>query len=333
MVAPDDERHLAWRGARALQRSIGQRGIELSATSAPLTTTADRQPDLLLMPLRSLASRVAAFEVLELPFFYPSLGAVHANIDGALGKHLGEAAAAAGLHLAAVWDDGMHRIAGLKRFGWVRNLKAREFLFTRDDPVAERAFTAWRADVRRIDARDRETVLRECLIANRATTPAEAVHEQLYRVHLSLSATEHRYEGWVVVSPLERWNGLPQATRDALQQSLMAIHDWQRNDAQSGTRQALDTLLGQGMIVYELDEAERAAFVNALPGWQALLSDTLSTAQKNALIDLASAGTAAFVAGSGASTPGDHPPPGTERHEADHQQAGDQAGHRPDGRL
>ena len=294
IAAPAEDSHVAWRAARALERAAKDRGLVLTLGQAPLTKAKTAPFDLIVMPVRSLAARVPAFEVLELPYFYPSLGAVHANLDGELGRHLADAASAADLHLATIWDDGMHVISGLKRFDWLRNIKGREFLFTRLDPVGERTIAAWRGDVRRINPQDRDTVLRECLIANRATTPTEALREQLYRVHLSLSPTDHRYEGWVVVAPRERWTELEHITRKALEQALIAIRDWQREDARAGTEAALTALRDQGMIVYTVDTAERAAFAAALPEWPALLSDTLSAAQKAELIELASAGTATF---------------------------------------
>lgn len=312
IAAPDDTSHVAWRAAHALEQAAKDRGVALSLAQAPLTAAASDPFDLIVMPVRSLALRVPAFEILELPYFYPSLGAIHVNLDGALGRRLGEIALTADLHLAAVWDDGMQVVSGLKRYDWLRNFEGREFLFTRPDPVAERTITAWRGDVRRINPQDRDSVLRECLIANRATTPAGVLREQLYRVHVSLSATDHRYEGWAVVAPRERWTALQDTTREALEQSLNAVRDWQRRTAQTATEAALAALREQGMTVYPVDAAERAAFAAALPAWSALLSDELSAAQKAELIGLASAGTAVFTAAAAMPAPGSDAAPDTE---------------------
>lgn len=298
VVAPAEAGHFAWATAAQLQRVAKDRGFDIDVESAPVTSANELLPDLLIMPVRSLATQVPALQVLELPFFYPSLEGVRERLDGALGQSLAEEAGKRGWAIVAYWDEGMHVFSGLKRYDRVRNLKAREFLITRPDPVAEKQFRYWKADARRIRPEDREAVLRECLIANRAATLQEIVREQLYRVHLSVSLTNHRYEGWVVVAPAERWAQLDAATREKLRVALRETTLWQRNDAREREAAALVELKRRGMTIYEVDADEREAFRKALPDWAELLSDELDSEQKRKLIELASAG-AATVPGPG----------------------------------
>jgi TRAP-type C4-dicarboxylate transport system substrate-binding protein len=312
VVAPEDDDHFAWAAARQLVLDAAGKGIALTVAPAPLAGTSGTDLDLLVMPVRSLATQVPAFEVLELPFFYPSLAAVRFDLDGALGQRLDAEASRRGWKIAAFWDEGMHILSGLKRYDRVRNLKAREFLITRPDPVAERQFRYWKADPRRIDPEDREAVLRECLIASRAVTLQEVQREQLYRVHLALSITNHRYEGWVVIVPLERWKGLDAQTREALEGILRQTTEWQRRDAEERGSAARAELKRLGMTIYEVDADEREAFRAALPDWSSLLSEQLSEETRRELVALALAGTTAFASaasGPAASNPGDHPAP------------------------
>jgi TRAP-type C4-dicarboxylate transport system substrate-binding protein len=227
---------------------------------------------------------------------------VHRRLDGALGQSLAEEARKRGWEIVAFWDEGMHVFSGLKRYDLVRNLKAREFLITRPDPLAEKQFQYWRADARRIRPQDREAVLRECLTANRAATLQEVVREELYRVHLDVSLTNHRYEGWVVVAPAERWAHLDAETREKLRAVLRETTAWQRNDAREREAKALGELKRQGMAVYAVDAQEREAFREALPDYVELLPNELSPEKKRELIELASTG-AATVTGPGGATP------------------------------
>lgn len=316
VVGPADPDHFATAAARELERAVSQKGIRLAIEPAPLTGSPEQTWDLMIMPVRSLATQVPALEILELPFFYPSLAAVHANLDGALGERLTAEAGDRGWRIVTFWDEGMHIISGLKRFDRVRNLKAREFLITRPDPVAERQFQYWKADARRIRPENRQAVLRECLIANRAATLQEVMREQLYRVHLTMSITNHRYEGWLVIAPLARWNELGPQTQRELEATLAEISAWQRHDIAQREAAALAELRRHGMTIHEVDAAERQAFRVVLPDWAELLSDELSAQQKRELVDLASVGTAAFVAtaGSAGPHPGDDTPPGTQDH-------------------
>ena len=298
VVAPSDQDHLAWAGARRLQEAARENGLELSVELAAPTESADTRPDLLVMPVRSLASRVPSLEVLELPFLYPSTSAVHAVLDGELGDFIQEEARKDGWEIVAFWDEGLHIFSGIKRYDRVRNLRIREFLITRPDPVAEKQFRYWKAYARRIAPEDRGAVLRECLIASRAATLQEIVREQLYRVHLSMSLSNHRYEGWVVISPVERWVEVDSETRQKFVAALRETTAWQRNDAKEREAAALAVLQQRGMSIYEVDAGERVAFRQALPDYAELLSDDIDAQKKRKLIELASVG-ATTVAGPG----------------------------------
>jgi TRAP-type C4-dicarboxylate transport system substrate-binding protein len=314
IVAPDDHDHFAWAAASRLQRNALDQGVEITVEPAALTGTSKPLPGLFLMPIRSLAIQVPTLQVLELPFFYPSLRVVHDRLDGTLGEYLADEARKRGWEIVAYWDEGMHVLSGLKRYDRARNLKAREFLITRPDPVAEKQFRYWKADARRVDPEDREAVLRECLISSRAGTLQEIVWEGLYQAHLSISLTNHRYEGWVVVAPTERWAGLDSATREKLGAAVSETTTWQRKDAREREAAALAELKRRGMTIYEVDALEREAFRKALPDYAELLPNELGVEKKRKLIELASTG-AAVVTGPGGAAGAEmrrDPAPGTE---------------------
>jgi C4-dicarboxylate-binding protein DctP len=320
VVAPADSNHLAWAAAKRLQRVARERDIEVTVEPAALTGTGAPQPELFVMPVRSLATQVPALQVLELPFFYPTLEVVHARLDGTLGEYLADEARRHGWEIVAYWDEGMHIFSGLKRYDRARNLKAREFLLTRLDPVAEKQFQYWKASARRIDPDDRQTVLSECLIASRAATLQEIVREQLYRVHLAMSLTNLRYEGWVVVAPAERWAHLDDAIRRKLSAALRETTLWQRNDAQQREAAALVELKKAGMTIHEVDASEREAFRKALPDWVELLPDELDAQKKRELIERASAGATTVVgpaSGAAATDTQRNPAPGAEARQGD----------------
>ena len=85
VVAPPDADHLAWAAAAQLQDTAKPQGIDIVVEPAAFTDSAPRS-ELYVMPVRSLATQVPAFQILELPFFYPSLEALHRRLDGALGE-------------------------------------------------------------------------------------------------------------------------------------------------------------------------------------------------------------------------------------------------------
>lgn len=313
VVAPADENHFAWAAAKQLQHNADYHDINIIVEQAALTDSAQASPILFVMPVRSLATQVPALQILELPFFYSSLEAVHQRLDGALGQYLAEEAHQHGWKILTYWDEGMHIFSGLKRYDRVRNLKAREFLVTRPDPVAEAQFKYWKADARRIDPQDRQAVLRECLIASRAATLQQILSEQLYRVHLSMSLSNHRYEGWVVVTPAERWTQLDDTIKNRLTAVLRQTTAWQRKDTQQRENAALSKLKKTGMSIHEVDSVERDAFRETLPEWTEMLPDSLDMKTKRKLIKLASTGAATVIGPAGSMTnTRRYPAPGTK---------------------
>jgi len=324
VVAPPGDEHFARAAAGRLQQAAGEGGLALVVKTASVTEVPGSAPDMFVMPVRSLATQVPALQVLELPFFYPSLEAVHQAVDAGLGTSLAREARDRGWEIVAWWDEGMHVLSGLKRYDRVRNLKIREFLVTRPDPVTEKQFAYWKAYARRIDPQDRQAVLRECLIASRGATLQEIVREELFRVHLAISLSNHRYEGWVVVAPRARWTALDDHTRDTLQAALRKTTIWQREDARQREAAALAELQRLGMTVYEVDEAEREAFRQPLPAPAGLLPGELDAQTKKELIRLASVGAAAVAGpatGAVAAEARLDPAPGAEDRQ------GDQRGH------
>lgn len=295
LAAPAEEGHFAWAAAKRLQRAAHELDFEVVLNQASWSTTAGPKPDLFIMPVRSLAALIPDLQVLELPFFYPSLEAIHSAVDGSLGESLANAARANGWEITAYWDEGMHVLSGLKRYDRVRNLKAREFLVTRRDPMAEKQFGYWKADVRRIKPQRQGDVLRECIIASRAATLQEIAREELFRVHFAVSISNHRYEGWVVVAPLERWKRVDKAKAKKLMQALRKITTWQRQDTQDRETAALASLKRRGMTVHDVNAQEREAFRKALPDWAKLLPDELTAERRRELIKLASFGTTAVT--------------------------------------
>jgi TRAP-type C4-dicarboxylate transport system substrate-binding protein len=286
VVAPESD-HLAWQSARILQRDADAEGLTLLLNPVSTNTQkATPAPDLIVMPLRSLAGQLPALEILELPFFFVDLDAVHQAVDGELGLALRDIARRQQWEVLAFWDEGLHVMSGLRRYDRVVNLTGMEFLLTRADPMAERQFLAWRATPRIIRQADQETVLRECLIASRAATLQEIKREELERVHMTLSLTRHRYEGWLLLSPANTWADLPNSIREKITKILPQVNQAQRALAARREAEALKSLRNIGFVVHELDANARQAFIDRLPSWARLLPEEIDIQTREHLLTL-----------------------------------------------
>ncbi len=284
VVAPE-RAHLAFASAERLTTAAAGRGVMLTPVLAE--PSPDALPDLLAMPVRSLAERVPELQVLEQPFLFAGLAEAHAALDGALGAELAGHARAAGFTILAFWDEGLHAMSGNRRFDRRVNLTGVEFVLLRPDPMAARQFLAFDAWVREARPRTHAELLRECLVASRAATLQQIAREQLARVHLDLSLTRHRYEGWVLLAPAARWAALAQPERDALGGAARDTLAWQRGEAARREARALAELTAAGMSVHRLAPAQREAFLARLPARHELLPVTLDERSRTRLVDLA----------------------------------------------
>ena len=292
-VISNEPGHLSWEAASRLVEAAANNGLEIQPQLA--ARPGERKPgaaapDLLLMPLRSLATQVPAFEILELPFLFTDIDAVHQAFDSELGKLLHEQARRQGWEVLALWDEGMHVLSGQRRYDSAINLTGMEFILLRPDPVAEKQFRALDAWTRSAQPQTREQLLRECMIGSRSTSLQQIWHERLDRVHLAVSLTAHRYEGWVVIAPVESWNNHSEKDRTALLKALSSTTRWQRADAKQRESEALQQLKTSGMQIYSLDAEQRKAFMKLLPDREALLSDKLEQSLGKKLIAAATTG-------------------------------------------
>ncbi len=297
-VVSTDANDLSWAAASHLAEAAANNGlkVELKLAARPSeqvfnATASSDSPDLLVMPLRSLATQAPALEVLELPFFFSAIDSVHQAFDSKLGALLRKETRQQGWELLALWDEGMQMLSGNRRYDRAINLTGMEFILLRPDTIAEKQFRAFDAWTRSARPQTREQLLRECMIGSRSASLQQLWYERLDRVHLALSLTAHRYEGWVVIAPVTAWNRRSEKDRAALLKTLSAMTSWQRADAQRRENEALQKLETSGMQIHRLTLEQRAKFLKRLPTWDSLLSDNLPPALKQKLIAAATTGT------------------------------------------
>lgn len=293
VIAPDTD-HIAWASAKKFTldaRSVLP--VEPVLASTPDSPQANIEPDLLLMPLRSLATQVPALEVLELPFFYPDINAVQRVQDGELGSLLRNKARQSGWEVLAFLDEGMHVMSGNRRYDRRINLTGMRFIELRADPMAKKQFLAFDAWTQTTSPQSQQQLLEQCIVGSRTTSLQRIWSERLDRVHLTLSMSRHRYEGWVLLMPEARWNKLPPAIQNQLTKLAKGLTQWQRQEAIQREDKALEHLKTAGMTIRELSDEQRKDFRDHLPLWRDLLSDQLPLEEREALVATATAGISA----------------------------------------
>lgn len=296
VVAPA-EATVAWVSARRFADSAVGRTPELVVSDAPAAAAGDAFHGLQTLVLHDLAREVPELSVLQLPFFFPDLAAVHRALDGELGAALREAARARRWEILAFWDEGLHVMSGNLPYTHPRALQGKEFVLLRDDPIAElelRALDVWS---RRAQPASLVQLHTECVVSSRSATLQQIRSEQLARVHLDLTLSRHRYEGWVVAMRSESFGALSQEERDNLAKRLAGMQDWQRERASQEEAAALNDLIGDGMTAHPMAAPTWATYRAMQPDWVRFLPEALPLDSRLRLVAMAAA--AAGIDGGG----------------------------------
>jgi len=286
-VAVEDDRHIAKISAQHLAGSSAREDPNFSLSGRPGDVRAGPLIRLSVLPVHEFARVVPELSVIQLPFFYPDIGAVHRALDGPLGKALKMAARDRGWEILDFWDEGMQVMSGNLPYTHARPLQGKEFVLLRDDPIAEielRALDVWSRRARPTSLAQLHT---ECVVASRSATLQQIQSEQLARVHLDLTLTRHRYEGWVVAMRREDWNALDAASRNDLIERLASMRAWQRDEAARREEAAQRELVRQAMTVHPVTPATWHAYRAMQPAWERFLPESLGAESRAALIALA----------------------------------------------
>jgi TRAP-type C4-dicarboxylate transport system substrate-binding protein len=296
-VAATDSRHIAQVSARHLAGPDPTSSLTLTLAAGAEQKSAPSPSSLRVLPLHDFARDVPELGVVQLPFFYPDLAAVHRSLDGELGERLTTAAATRGWRIVAFWDEGMQVMSGNLAYTHPRALQGREFLVLRDDPMAEKEALALDAWSRRARPDSLSALHKECLVGSRAATLQQILAEQLARVHLDVTLTRHRYEGWVVAMRDADWQALDNETRAALTAKLAGMLAWQRDRAAKAEEAALRELVASAMTAHPLPAETWQTYRRLQPAWESFLSVSLAAESRLDLVVLAATAAGVDVGG------------------------------------
>jgi TRAP-type C4-dicarboxylate transport system substrate-binding protein len=296
-VAAQDDRHIASVSARHLAE-LTTPGLAFTLHGEALDKAgASHHPHLQVLPLHDLARDVPELSVVQLPFFYADLAAVQRALDGALGERLKAAATARGWQILAFWDEGMEVMSGNLAYTHTRALQGKEFLVLRDDPMAEielRALDVWSRQARPDSL---SQLHKDCLVDSRSATLQQILAEQLPRVHLDLTLTRHRYEGWVVAMRNVDWVSLGEDERSTLAEKLNGMRAWQRDQAAEVEAAALRELVKAGMTAHPLAPETWQSYRAMQPAWERFLPESLTPNSRLDLVVLAATAAGVDIAG------------------------------------
>ena len=221
---------------------------------------------IVLAPLAQWSREIPSLDVLRLPFFYRDLTSVHRAIDGELGHKLALTSLTSGWKVLAFWDAGMTAFSGNQRYNRLPNLAGMQFALWEHDPLQETELRALDVWSRVVGERGMQRMAQECLVSSRSTTPAQMWREHLQRIHLDVTLTQDRFEGYMLAIPDTEWNRVSAHQRRNLTANLEDITRWERTHA-AKQHEALARLRHAGMTIHRLTAKQREVFTIRMPAW------------------------------------------------------------------
>jgi tripartite ATP-independent transporter DctP family solute receptor len=214
-----------------------------------------------------LGARVPELNALEIPFLFDDLAAAHAALDGELGAWLTAATERqTGFEVLGYWDNGFRHFTN--RLRPVRNPDDVSGMRVRLQPntIHEAMVSAWGGIPAPADLSRGIEMIQAGEVDAQENPLANTVAYGVDRVHDHVSMTGHLYGARGVYAHRETLAELPPDVAAAIRTSASEAIAFQRAAAAAYELELRERLEGQGVVFVDLDDKERAAFVQATAG-------------------------------------------------------------------
>lgn len=220
----------------------------------------------------ALLDRVAPTSALPLmPFVFRDSGAVFATLDGALGDMIRREIAAAGLYaFRRCWQNGFHHITTATRpiatAGDFRGLKIR----TPGGEIAADFFRTLGAEPGMVPFSGMYAALQAGTFEGQSDPLGVVLALRLDEVQRYLSLTAHWWTGFTLLAHAGRWQALPAAIRQVIEDNAEKFALLQRDEVEHVNATGAAALAERGMAVNTADAAQlRGALGDFYRRWQA----------------------------------------------------------------
>lgn len=221
----------------------------------------------LIAPATSkLAGIAPAWQVLDLPYLFPSYEAVHRFVDGPARARLFEALEAEGLVPLVFWDNGFKQMTNRVRplvhpvdFAGLR------FRVMMGSSVLQEQFRLLNAEPIPLAFSDVPGALAHDRVDGQENTLSNLRTKRLYEGQTYMTLSNHGFLGYVVLAEQDFWRSLPPDIRAVLEDSLEDVTRWERDYAAATNAKDLETLKKMdGLEIHLQTPKERREWEQAL---------------------------------------------------------------------
>ena len=267
-AAPDNPRHIAAvkfadtvkaKTAGRLEIQVAH-SAQLGDDAAMVTALRSGTLDMSANSQGAVAAVVPEFAALGLPFLFADATKAWGVMDGAIGKELGDKAAAKGMVLLGLWDNGIRQMSNSKRAikspADLKGLKMR----TPPDAVTIDIMQAMGADAQQIKFSELYVALQQGVVDGQENPLTNISSAKLYEVQKFISLTGHKYESTPFLMSKRTWDKLSDADKKAVNEAAAEATALQRKLNKEADEKLVAELKAKGA---QIDTVDRKAFVDA----------------------------------------------------------------------
>jgi C4-dicarboxylate-binding protein DctP len=211
-----------------------------------------------------LAARIPELGIFDQHFVVPDKARAYAILDGSLGRRLAALVEArTGFAVLDYWDNGFRHISTgrhpILRPDDCRGLKIR----TLANENHQRVFRSLGFEPRAIDVRDLPAAVADGTVDAQENPLTNIYNFGIHRTHKYITLTRHLLGVALVLFNKDRVGSWPADFRAGVETALRHATALQRRFADEDDQICAEKLIADGTEIYELDNAQRAAFVAA----------------------------------------------------------------------
>jgi TRAP-type transport system periplasmic protein len=203
---------------------------------------------------------VPEFAALGMPFLFADVQKAWTVMDGAIGKELGDKAAAKGMVLLGLWDNGIRQMSNNKRPikspADMKGLKMR----TPPDAVTVDIMQSMGADAQQIKFSELYVALQQGVVDGQENPLTNIASAKLYEVQKYISLSGHKYESTPFLMSKRTWDRMSPADQKVVTEAATEATQLQRRLNKEVDDKLVADLKAKGV---QIDTIDRKAFIDA----------------------------------------------------------------------
>ena len=209
-------------------------------------------------------SWVPQLQLFDLPFLFKNSEVLYQTMDGKVGQEMFKLLSKKKMLGLAFWDNGFKQLSDntheIRKPSDLAGLKYRIM----SSKVLEAQFKAVGANPLVMPFSEVYSALEQGVIDGQENTWSNIYSKKFFEVQKYISATDHGYLGYLVVTNAQFWNHLPSDVRTELEAILKEVTAWIRVNALKINMAQKAKIIASGVTtVTDLTESEKDAFREA----------------------------------------------------------------------